>query len=261
MNHEPFDTLAAGYALGVLDGADLVEFEAHLAGGCRACESALRESHQALAALAREGPPIAPPPAIKAALLQRIEAETGRRRTAPDRWRTWTVWAAGLAAGAVVAALVSGAYVAGRYEARIAALTREAEAIRQQVARDEVSLRDLAMLSRTLTAVLDDPGARVVTLRGQGPMASATGRLLWSPAVGGYLAVSGLHPVPEGRAYELWTIREGTPRPAGVFHPDAAGRALHPVAATEHPVDVFAITVEPAAGVQKPTGPIVLVSP
>jgi anti-sigma-K factor RskA len=37
MNHEPFDTLAATYALGALDGDERVEFERHLAGGCDVC--------------------------------------------------------------------------------------------------------------------------------------------------------------------------------------------------------------------------------
>ena len=41
MNHDPFDTLAAVYAVGALDGDDLVQFEAHLAGGCSRCRTTL----------------------------------------------------------------------------------------------------------------------------------------------------------------------------------------------------------------------------
>src|SRR5436309_305552 len=74
MNHEPFDTLAAAYALGALDGEELVEFEAHLAQECARCAVTLRESYEALAALARSAPPAVPPPEVKQALLSRIAA-------------------------------------------------------------------------------------------------------------------------------------------------------------------------------------------
>src|SRR5258705_8531657 len=69
MSHDVFDTLVAVYALGALDGNDLVQLEAHLAGGCERCEAALRESHEALARLASPGPGAtspAVPPEVKA---------------------------------------------------------------------------------------------------------------------------------------------------------------------------------------------------
>ena len=42
MNHEPYDTLAATYAVGALDGQERVDFERHLAAGCDVCEATLR---------------------------------------------------------------------------------------------------------------------------------------------------------------------------------------------------------------------------
>src|SRR5437660_12531173 len=70
MNHEPYDTLAATYAVGALDGQDRVEFERHLAGGCDICEATLRESAETLAALARARPPMIPPPAVDEELIR-----------------------------------------------------------------------------------------------------------------------------------------------------------------------------------------------
>src|SRR5207249_2147150 len=64
MTHEPYDTLAATYAVGALDGQERADFERHLADGCDVCEAILRESAEALAALARSGPPMVPPPAV-----------------------------------------------------------------------------------------------------------------------------------------------------------------------------------------------------
>ena len=50
--HETYETLAAVYAVGALDGDDLAQFEVHLAEGCQPCATALRESREALARLA-----------------------------------------------------------------------------------------------------------------------------------------------------------------------------------------------------------------
>jgi hypothetical protein len=141
-----------------------------------------------------------------------------------------------------VAALASGLYVSSRYEARL-----------ERLARDAAS-------SAQLAALLREPGTRLVTLQGTGPAPQAHGRVVWHDVAGGQLVVEGLPRVPEGKAYELWTFRSGTPRPAGVFHVDAAGRAVVGVEAAGGAVEGFAVTVEPAAGLPAPTGPNVLAS-
>ena len=102
MSHEPFDTLAATYAVGALDGDERAEFERHLAGGCAECASTLRQSAEALAALARSAPPMIPPPEVKQELLRRIAATTSPRRVAP-RPRP-LVWVAGTLAAMIAAA-------------------------------------------------------------------------------------------------------------------------------------------------------------
>ena len=58
MSHEPFETQAAVYALGALDGEERSEFEEHLAGGCVACAEAVREYVETLADAARGAPPM-----------------------------------------------------------------------------------------------------------------------------------------------------------------------------------------------------------
>jgi anti-sigma-K factor RskA len=132
--------------------------------------------------------------------------------------------------------------VSSRYEARL-----------ERLARDATS-------SAQLAALLREPGTRLVTLQGTGPAPQAHGRVVWHDVAGGQLVVDGLPRVPDGKAYELWTFRSGTPRPAGVFHVDEAGHAAVGVAAAGGAVEGFAITVEPAGGVPAPTGPIVLAS-
>jgi anti-sigma-K factor RskA len=161
----------------------------------------------------------------------------------------------------VASAFFTGLLVAGRYEARIGVIARETAALREQLRREEVALREEVARYQAVVDLLRDPQTRVVTLRGAGPAAGAAGRVVWHPTAGGRLLVSNLPPAPEGKAYELWTITGGTPRPAGVFQVDARGTASHRVEVPPGmPVDIFAVTLEPAPGVGKPTGPIVLAS-
>jgi anti-sigma-K factor RskA len=240
MNHEAMDLHAAAYALGALDGEDLLEFERHRAAGCDRCETFLRDSREALVGLETSAPLPAPPPFVKETLMRRAAREGRASRRTPRR--VWLPWMVTTAAAMAVAALASGLYVSSRYEARL-----------ERLARDAAS-------SAQLAALLREPGTRLVTLQGTGPAPQAHGRVVWHDAAGGQLVVDGLPRAPEGKAYELWAFRSGTPRPAGVFRVDDAGRAVVGVAAAGGSVDGFAVTVEPAGGVPAPTGPIVLAS-
>jgi anti-sigma-K factor RskA len=257
MSHEPFETQAAVYALGALDGEERSEFEEHLVGGCVACAEAVREHAETLADAARGAPPMIPPAHVKADLMRRVAAGASSR-TSPRRRRLlrWT----GVSAAAVVgvSAFVAG-FVATRYEARIGVMARETSRIRADLHRQEAELRDRLAVSQGVIDLLRDPAARVVALRGSSS-SEAWGRLVWHETNGGYLLVANVPPPPPDKVYELWTISGGQPRPAGVFTVDASGRATHPVAPTRAPVDVFAVTLEPAGGVPAPTGPIVLAS-
>ncbi|HYE92615.1 MAG TPA: anti-sigma factor [Terriglobales bacterium] len=257
MSHEPFETLAPVYAVGALNGDDLVRFQAHLRDGCAECEAVLRESEEALAALGREATPTIPPADVRDTLMRRVEASS---RPRPRRFR-WVAWTAGSAAAAIALALFASGMVAARYEARMGALARETARVRQQVLREQATLREEVAAARTVAELLRDPATRVVALNGLPAAPSASGRVVWHDKAGGRLFVTGLPPAPEGKTYELWTIAGATPRPAGTFDVDANGVASRPVPpADDGPVKVFAVTLEPAGGVPAPTGPMVLAS-
>jgi anti-sigma-K factor RskA len=260
MSHEPFDTLAAAWALGALDGEDRVAFERHLAEGCDVCAAELRSSAEALAVVASSVPPMIPPPEVKEALLRRIAGTApARRETARPRRLVWAV--ASLVA--VLAAVgFTATLVATRYEARLGQMAREAAALRATVQRDEAALREQIAEYQSAVDLLRDPASQVVLLRGLGPHREANGRVIWHPTAGGHLFVASLPTAPTGKAYELWTIGDGAPRPAGVFQVDASGRGTHRIEplADGQPVKVFAVTLEPEAGVPAPTGPMVLAS-
>ena len=255
MSHEPFETLAAVYAAGALDGDDLVQFEAHLPG-CAECQAAVREAQDTLARAMLSARPQTPLPAVREALVRRVERTRGAGR------RAWLTWAAATAVVAAVAAGFTATWVAVRYEARLGQMARETAAVKERLTRNEAALQEQVALYRGAVELLRDPATRVVDLRGQGTAASASGRMIWNDAGGGHLFVAGLPPAPAGKTYALWTISGGTPRAAGLFGVDASGRSAHRIApeVASGAVGVFAVTLEPEGGTPAPTGPIVLAS-
>src|SRR4051812_31898981 len=111
-DHETYETLAAVYAVGALDGDDLARFEAHLAEGCDRCETVVRESREALVRMALAATPSVPPADVKAALQARIDAAL--RPRASSR-RGWLTWAAATAAVVALAVMLASGVVASRY--------------------------------------------------------------------------------------------------------------------------------------------------
>ena len=258
MNRDEIVALAAGYALGALDAEDRARFEALLVAGDAEATAALRDLESAVAGLAAETT-ATPSPAVKAALMARIDAQ-GRSREAvvrtlssvrPDRPRrsTWTLVLSGaLAAG--IAAIAVGLIVSSAYDRRLTQLAYEAAALKQETERQQ-----------SLVALLRDPATQVVALSGLGPAPGAKARMLWHATAGGLLVTQGLPPAPEGRAYELWAIAgTSAPVPAGIFTVDARGVGSLRVAPIQAAgaVDTFAVTLEPAAGGPAPTGPMYL---
>ena len=271
MSHEPDAELASVYALGALEPEDRVGFEAHLRGGCRECETALRDYAEALATLAAEVPSVAPPAAVKVRLLERVAAEarparqapTAPREPRPRRRLGWPlVWGATLAAAAALMAYLTITVADLRREAagrnaQVSTLRAEAARLREELA----ELRGEAERQQELLALLGAPDTRVVALAGLPPSPSAQGRMWWRSATRrGFFVTTGLPPVPSGKTYQLWVISEGKPISAGVFALDQRGTGTLRVGPIPEAAkaEVFAVTLEPAGGLPAPSGPMYL---
>ena len=147
MSHEPYAELASGYALTALGDDDRARFEGHLRAGCHECEALLTNYTHALAGVARELPRTAPPPEVRARLLQRVAAEPVRREVRdvrevravreirPVRRRPlWPIVAAASLAAAAGLLVYLGVTIGElRQEAR--ARVEEVAALRAEVAR------------------------------------------------------------------------------------------------------------------------------
>lgn len=278
MKHEDYQEMLAPAALDALEENERRTFEAHLAE-CDDCRAELGELRDAAASLIYSiAPAAAPAPELRARVLAGIKAQTpdtpapengastssnvvsfdaeARRRSARDfvisrRALTFGSLAASLAIAALSLSLATLWQRNHRMHAEIASLSSTVNHTQQELAR----VRE----DRELLAA---PEAHTATLNGTEKAGSARARLTYDKRTGrAILVTSDLPPAPAGKAYQLWFIAEGRPPlPGSLFKPDAQGHAeMHELipAAGLH-ASVFAVTLEPAGGVNAPTGAMYL---
>ena len=105
--------------------------------------------------------------------------------------------------------------------------------------------------------------SRVVEMTATSAAPRARARLSYNRRTGVIeLTVSDMPPLPAGKTYQLWLLIGGSPVSAGTFNTGPGGRAmLHgQLAADALEASAFAVTLEPASGSNKPTGPKYLLS-
>jgi anti-sigma-K factor RskA len=215
--------LTAAYALDALDDNERRTFEEHLSG-CARCREELADLSQTAALLAHGAPAATPPPTLRERILAEARRDGGAK-VIPFPRRSRVVLGV---AGAVTAAAAAVAIAFGVHSA---------------------SLSDDLDSAREAVAVLGDPTAREVPLRG------ADGRLVVNSEGAAAVVVRGLRPAPEGKTYELWVIRDGTPRKAGLFEGDEERDVV--VLDERVPRDTtVAATLERDGGVDEPTSRI-----
>jgi anti-sigma-K factor RskA len=217
--------LTAAYALDALDDDERRAFEEHLPG-CARCREEVADLSQTAALLAHGAPAATPRPALRDRILAEARRDGGATATViPFPRRSGVVLGV---AGAVTAAAAAIAIAFGVHSA---SLSRDLDDAQQAV------------------DVLADPAAREIPLEG------AKGRLVVNSEGSAALVVQGLRPAPKGKTYELWVIRDGAPRPAGLFE----GEDEDDLVLLDERVDkdaTVAATLERDGGVDAPTSRI-----
>lgn len=251
MTHDECRETLALHALGSVGASERQALESHL-HACSACSGELAELRETAASLALLAPPMAPPPEHLERLLVVLDAadeprrQIARESTEPvsgrparerRRWRP-LVFAVRLAvAAAVVLLLVS----------RIALLRRL----------DAAHLQIESM--RAIGSFVTSSNVSVVPLWGARATRVAHAKLAYDRTTGRFVLFSThLPPPPEGERYQLWVIAEGI-RPAGAFLPESPGGVLRAPPRGDE-LFLFAVSIEPSAEVDEPTGPMVLMS-
>ncbi|MEO6651707.1 MAG: anti-sigma factor [Ilumatobacteraceae bacterium] len=223
--------LSAAYALDALDTAERTEFEAHLSS-CAECTAEVAGFVEVVGNLA-ETSSAAPPMRLKSSVMAKL---SGIEQVAPpeqaaapvirldERRRRLSTVSRVLAAAAAVAILAIGALVVSG--------TRGGSEYDDVIAAADAEVVQLAGETGTVEVVWS-PGRHQVALRGDG--------------------LADLDPTLK---YALWAIADGTSIPAGLF--DAEGGVIRDVAdiGDINPQE-WGITIEPAAGSQIATTPVI----
>jgi anti-sigma-K factor RskA len=243
---------ASLYAMDALPEDERVEYARHLEEDqCAVCREAVREFQAATSLLAYSVPPVAPPPALKARLLQQARGSAPPAPQASFFTRRWLELATSIAAVAAVAVMM----VTINSNRELRRLTDE---LNSRISQLEVELSQ----QRTLVALVTSPENRVIDLAGQGQTLGARGRIVWDePGKRWLVSVRGLPRVPDNLTYQLWFVpKTGNPLNAVVFNTEANGSKEVEV---ELPPDLpelkaAAVTTEQAPGQQLPTGAFAL---
>ena len=263
-------------AVGALPEPECAAARAH-AAECGNCGTKLADARGRAALLAMAVPQERPAATIKAELFAGIraarkeeelhrwpsklavgaagEAENKRREGRPTSvtrnvagWWRWVF-------APVAALLLVAAVVEWRENRRLAA---ELESTNHRL----VEMVNERMRTEMLLDVLSAPDTISVKMAGTPQPEKATGMVRYNPRKGVVLYSAVLPPLPADKIYQMWLVpTAGDPISAGVFAPGAHGAQQLWTAEVplNTPMKTFAVTVEPAGGVPRATGPVVMV--
>jgi anti-sigma-K factor RskA len=275
MIDERQEELASLHALGLLEGAELEQFQAELAGNAE-LRGRVAELRVATTALAHVAPEATPPESLKARILASAAARQSAEHEAKVvRFPAWIPWA--IAAGLGIAAAWTGRRYSEERDANAALAQQQSIA---EKALDETR-GQLADAKRLATMYDNEVAELTVKLRQQGDLAhlriatlasmlgnspAALAVAVWDPSrEQGVLEVSKLPALATEKDYQLWVIDKQYPAPvsAGVFVVDPVTGEAHIVFKAAKPVGSiakFAVSLERKGGSPSPEGPIVLIS-
>jgi hypothetical protein len=141
------------------------------------------------------------------------------------------------------------------------AANERSEAARQDAAAQVTRAREAAAKAQVTSDVLAASDLVRFNLVGSDPSVRTLAQLLWSRSRGMVFSASRMPQPPQGSTYQIWLLTAAAPISLGTAVPDTSGRVT---LATDSPPDAprpivgVRVTLEPASGVQAPSGPTVL---
>lgn len=269
MTHEDYKEMLVADAFTALDADDARTLATHLAE-CQDCRFELNQLQETVAFVSLEANPAEPSAELRGRILDAVRAEreahgsrdasSARSRVLPFEQRPKNVWNSLGSFGAIAASLAVLGLLIG-----LLILWRENRSSKAELARLSTEMRETnekLATERALVALLTTPGSRMTELAGTNAAPGAHAMLAYDKTGHAMLMTKNLPVAPPGMAYQLWFIKDNKKMPGKVFTPDARGRGVleDQIPASAMGSAVYAITLEPASGVQIPTGAIYLVS-
>jgi anti-sigma-K factor RskA len=237
-DHEELRDLCAAYALGALEPPEVERLERHLLR-CEACRSDVDAHLRAVGALGTLLDERTPPASAEESLLERLVPGGGleaigaaaRKEAGRGGWARWL---------SVAAALLIA----------VPALWIAVES-RREVARLERLLETFETTTDPLVSFYDlEPTAAAGGARARATFDPRT--LRWR------LFLHDLVQPPTGTIYQGWLVTRDGPLDFGTFLPDGTAHAFLALRLPGEPTGVrVRVTLEPAGGSNRPTGPLV----
>ena len=238
--HDNLRDLLAPVALGAAEPAEAARVEAH-AAECAICREELAGLRDAAGILAVSVPQQEAPPALKDSIMSIVRAE-----------------AAGRAEGEESAAQPAPARAPRPPRAR------RLPGLRPWPALAVVAAVAALLLAWNITLQVRDDGGGggpvVASLPVSGTAAAlgVTGRMIYVPAEDtAVMRLSRLPALDPGEAYQLWVLKDGRARSAGLFEPTGPDQA-QTVAVGLAGADGLAVTAQPRTSRTVPQGPILV---
>ena len=213
------------YAVGVAEEPQRSEIRAHLNRQCEVCTQGIKRAREVVALM-------------------------GGTATGAGVERRRFVWTLVLALALALALFVA-VYFGGRERD----LANELARVRQQNSRQTVELTRVNQAFAILTGA-----DTTVTPFGEGH-SKAKGKVYVSPSHGLLLIAGDLPPAPPGKAYEMWIVKDGKAKAAGMFQSAPDGTAMHMQRGTMANTDAVAVTLENEAGADQPTSTPLFAAP
>jgi anti-sigma-K factor RskA len=247
------------YALGILEGDERAELEAHLARACPKCAPGVSEAKWVVAQLAHAAPDSQPPAALRNKILDAAKSSPDTARTAipfekPAAKRAlFPAWAW---AAAAALALVTGYSIRqiGIQTTQLAELRREM----RLAALQSQALQNQLVEGRMVASVMMSPDSMPLKLMPKDktmPMVHA----YLHPHMGVAITADEMPGMAPERTLQLWIVtKKGQPMSVAIFRPDAQGQIalVAPVTMPINEIAALAVTEEPAGGSPQPTSAV-----
>jgi anti-sigma-K factor RskA len=265
MVHDEFKEMIPTYVLSALDAVENRALSEHLSQ-CEDCQRELENWQATAALLSLDAKPLEPSPAVRERIMSAIRADASQpaaesksnvvqfkpSSTTPRRSFS-PVWA--IAAGILIFITAATLFLFWQENRTNNRKIAELEA-QVKVAQTQLDQ------SKKIVQLMMAPGARMNELAGTTQAPAASAKLAYDKTGHAMLMANGLPPAPTGKKYQLWFIVGNQKMPGKVFSVDSSGAGMleDQIPESARQSAVFAITLEPAPGVEVPTGPIYLVS-
>jgi anti-sigma-K factor RskA len=258
MNCEQLAALYEEYALGVLEGEECAELEAHLARACPTCTPGVAQARWVVAQLAHAAPDAQPSATLRGKIMDAVKPSADASRTVlpivkPKTSEPRAMFPAWAWVAAAALALITG-YTIRQMNSQNEQLAQLRKQMKLATMQNQ-ALQNQLDLDRMVAMVMMSPDSVPFKLMPKDknmPMVHA----YLHPHMGVAITADQMPSMPSARTLQLWFVpKTGKPVSIAIFHPDSAGQIalVAPVNMPMTEIAALAVTDEPAGGSPQPT--------